>query len=381
LDVVQIITRLNTGGAARAVTSLIPLLDGKQSLIFGRTEPDEGDMSFLTNGLDCEVVFCERLHRSISLKDDFAAYRAIGDTLRKLKPDIVHTHLSKAGFVGRKAAWDAGIRWTVHTYHGNIFEGHFSRTKGYLFRVIEKRLAKRTSRLVAVSETLKERLCRLIGGHGRWSVIPPPVTPLPAESRSRQEARKVFGIEENARVLGFIGRLVPVKNPLFLVDVLKMLGGDWVLLVAGDGQLRGEMEKAASRAGIFERVRFAGWVREIADFYSAVDVLALASKTEGFGLSVVEALSADTPVVALAATGVVDVLDAPLRSESAHLKVDGGYVVYTPSASEFAECVEQAEAERESLNIGRAFQRIMESCSIERVAERYNSLYRELMRG
>ena len=381
MDVVQIVTRLNTGGAARAVTSLIPLLDGKQSLIFGRTEPEEGDMSFLADGLDCEVIFCERLHRSISVKDDFAAYRAISDILRKLKPDIVHTHLSKAGFVGRKAAWAAGIRRTVHTYHGNIFEGHFSRTKGYIFRSIERRLARRTTCLVAVSETLKERLCRLIGGHRRWSVIPPPVTPLPAGNRSRKEAREMFGIEENARVLGFIGRLVPVKNPLFLIDVLKMLGGDWVLLVGGDGQLRGEMEEAASRAGVLERVRFAGWVREIADFYSAVDVLALVRKTEGFGLSVVEALSADTPVVALAATGVVDVLAAPLHSESAHIRVDGGYVVYAPSASEFAGCVERAEAERERLNIGQAFERIMESCSIERVAERYNSLYRELMRG
>lgn len=140
------------------------------------------------------------------------------------------------------------------------------------------------------------------------------------------------------------------------------------------------MRSSALKAGLSSRIRFIGWVRDISNFYAATDVFALASITEGFPLGLVEALYMGVPVVALPATGVVDILNAPLCSHKNHLRTEGGYVVYSGRPYDFAECVEQAYKEMDSLDVKAASEPIIRSCSPERVAERYNSIYSELMR-
>ncbi|MCX7704164.1 MAG: glycosyltransferase [Planctomycetota bacterium] len=381
MRVLHIITRLNVGGATRAITNLLPYLEGDKTLIYGEVEQDEADMSSLLNFLDCSTIKLLKLPslcRSISSKD-LSAYRSLLHYLKLLKPDIVHPHLSKAGFLGRLAAWRAGLRRTVHTYHGNIFESHFGGLRSRVFLAVERALAAKTSSLVAVSQTLRKRLSKLLGIRSRWSVIPPPVCFKFHSSAHRCHSKNPFGLDKNRLVLGFLGRLVAVKNPLFLVDVLKHLGEKWILLVGGDGPLKTAVEKKAVERGVRGQVKFAGWVNDIESFYEACDVFATTSESEGFGFGIVEALYFGVPNVALAATGVADVMNAPLLASEDFIKTDSGWVVYKKNPQIFAKCVLEAYKENKR-DFSTALKRILEICSPSTVAEEYNTLYRDLMR-
>jgi len=382
LRIVHIITRLNVGGATRALTALIPHLDGEKILIHGSLEKEEGDMAYLFNTLNCEMVKVNSMRRPVSPKDDFLAYSSFVYHLKRLKPDIVHTHLAKAGILGRSAAWTLGINRTVHTYHGNIFEGHFGGLTSRFFLFIERKFARRTSALVAVSQTLMTRLAHLFGTKKRWFVIPPPVNLTSLEDCDRNEARKSFGLNDESPVLGFLGRIVPVKNPLFLIDVLKHLGSEWILLIGGDGESKSTVEKIAQEKGVYKQVRFVGWVRDVAKFYRSCDVFAMSSRTEGFAMGIVEALRFGIPSVALATTGVVDLLDAPLTTDKPFIETEAGFAVYQNDPKTFAHCVRLAyERKSRGEDFTNPFKKIYERCSPSAVAEQYNSLYRSVIRN
>jgi glycosyltransferase involved in cell wall biosynthesis len=246
------------------------------------------------------------LKRSIGIHD-WLAYREIAVLMRE-GFDIVHTHTSKAGVLGRLAA--GSREKTVHTPHGHIFHGYFGRLKTALFIAIERWLAGRSSALVALTKAEMDDHLRLgIGSSRQWHVIPSGVD---VEAISRQVARlrqqNRDGVTWDAVS---VGRLVPVKGMDRLIrawaEVCK-IKPDARLAIIGDGGERNALASLASGLGVAENIHFAGWSDPV-PYLATARCFALLSHNEGMGRAVIEAFAASLPCVVSDVCGLSELVD------------------------------------------------------------------------
>lgn len=309
--VMRIITRLNIGGPARHVDILSRGLDAfafDTELVAGSEAASEGRLDPGTR-----LTRVPALVRPVSPRDDLRAARALSHLVRLRRPTLVHTHMAKAGALGRMAAFRAHVPIVVHTYHGHVLDGYFSRPVAAAFLAAERALARRTDALVAVSETVRDELLGLgIGRPEQWRVVPLglELEPLIDTIAGRAEAREMLGLPVSGAVVGFVGRLVPIKDvPTFLRAARRVAVDrpDLTVVVAGDGELRAELETVA-RTLLGDRVRFLGWVQDLPTLYRALDVVVLTSRNEGTPVALIEAAAAGRPAVATRVGGVGDVV-------------------------------------------------------------------------
>jgi glycosyltransferase involved in cell wall biosynthesis len=316
LSIVHVIARLNVGGAALHVLQLAHEQQRRGHdvvVVAGTLAAGEESMEYIADELGVEVLKLPALQRELSLHADASAIRRLRAIIRERRPDVLHTHTAKAGVTGRIAAFTAGRarpRVLVHTYHGHVLSGYFSPRRERVFRTIERVLARRTSALVAVSEEVRNDLVRLdVAPRERFTVVPygfelPEWSVEDDEARSR--VRGQLGLGDDTFAIGWAGRLTAIKRPLDLVRTLRAVVDadvDAVLVLVGDGELRGETEALARELGVFERTRFAGFQQRIRDWYAAFDVFLLTSANEGTPVVAIESLAAQRPVVATAAGG------------------------------------------------------------------------------
>ena len=323
MKIVRIMTRMNIGGPAVHATALSTRLDpGRFStcLVVGSPEAGEGDLSGFVQGPGVRVVRIRALRKALDPWGDlWTLIRLIG-VLNREHPAIIHTHMAKAGALGRVAGmvynrFGHGRRpgkraKLIHTFHGHVLEGYFSLWLSRLFVRIERWLARRTDCLIAVSRTIRDDLLQKgIGSPSQWRVIPlgldlsllgrlPPANGSPA-----------------VRV-GMVGRLVPVKNPALLLHALHRLSGRPHAIpvrgiIVGDGPLRERLEREAARLGLDALVQFTGWRRDVPAVYAEMDVACLTSWHEGTPVSLIEAMAAGRAVVATDVGGVRDLLGDP----------------------------------------------------------------------
>ena len=226
--VARIITRLNIGGPAIQAAMLSDRMRERgfeTLLIHGRLAAGEGDMSYLLDGRQVQASYLPSLVRSVSPLADARAVAGILRQLRAFQPQIVHTHTAKAGTVGRTAAMaynrSAATRArTVHTYHGHSLEGYFRYAGAFIS--IERLLARRTDRLIAISPRIAADLRDRyhIGRPAQWAVVPLgfDLAPLAAiDDASRAEARRALGFDPATPVVTIVGRLTAIKqHELFL---------------------------------------------------------------------------------------------------------------------------------------------------------------------
>jgi glycosyltransferase involved in cell wall biosynthesis len=258
---------------------------------------------------------------------DALALARIARIARSFRPDIVHTHTAKAGFIGRVAAL-AALRprpVIVHTFHGHVLEGYFGPARSRLYRVLEAALARRSDRLVGVSEATVDDLVRLgVAKRERFRVIPLGLDLEPfadPDEAAGQELRRSLGIGDADVVVTFVGRLVAIKQ----VDLLlrgfarARAGAPLRLLVVGDGELRSRLEALSRELGIDRGVEFLGYRRDLPAIAAATDIAALTSANEGTPVSLIEAAAAGRPAVASRVGGVPDVV----TSESGVLVAPG----------------------------------------------------------
>ncbi len=260
-----------------------------------------------------------RLGRAVRPWDDVRTLFEIVRLLREVAPDVVHTHTAKAGALGRIAAALHNVgrsRATravvVHTFHGHVLQGYFSPARTAAVRWAERALAKTTDRIVAISPAQRDDLVERFGVAPRRKVV---VVPLGLDLRrlrgtARGEgARRALGVPGDAFVVGYVGRLVPIKNvPLLLeafAGVRRVLPGAR-LLVAGDGPLHADVVARVCALGLGESVRLLGWVEDLAPLFGASDVVALTSENEGTPVALIEAMAAGCAVVATRAGGIPD---------------------------------------------------------------------------
>ena len=311
-SVLRIITRLNIGGPARQagfLTRALPEFGFRTALVTGVEEPSEGRID---PGVPATVI--SELCRSISPARDAVALRKLRRLLRRERPDIVHTHLAKAGMLGRLAATGREAPIRVHTFHGHVLEGYFGGATSRTLVAAERALAHRTDVLIAVSESVRDELFDLgIGRADQWRVIPLglELDRLLAEPPERALARGTLGLPETGPVIGIVGRLVPIKDHLtFLrmaVEIATERPDVWFAVI-GDGERRSEIA-AAVPSELAGRVVFTGWREDLPSVYAALDLVVLTSRNEGTPVALIEAGAAGRPVVATDVGGVRSVVE------------------------------------------------------------------------
>jgi glycosyltransferase involved in cell wall biosynthesis len=382
--ILRVIARLNLGGPALHVSYLAHGLASRgyaTTLVAGRLAPGEDSMAFAAEELGVDVVTLPGLQREISpLHDPLAVARRVRE-IRRVRPHILHTHTAKAGTLGRVAAVLAGRAAppiVVHTFHGHVLRGYFGPAKTRAFLETEKLLARRTTRLVAVGPEVRDELVGLgVAPADRFSVIRlgidlrGRVVPGAADRETR---RRALGLPPERFVVGWIGRMTPIKRVGDVVDAfaaLRRRGVDASLLLVGDGPDRAEAERRASAAGVAAETVFAGYQRDVAPYYAVMDALLLPSGNEGTPVVAMEALAARKPVVATRVGSVPDVVS------------DGedGFLARVGDVEELAAALERL-ARDEGLrtrfgDTGRA--RVLERYDVGRLVDDVDRLYRELL--
>jgi glycosyltransferase involved in cell wall biosynthesis len=314
--VLRLFSRLNVGGPSIHVIVLTAGLADRgyeTRLMVGNEGAREGDLEDLARDNGVPFVRVPGLGREIRPWSDVRVLWALYCAIREYAPHVVHTHTAKAGVLGRLAARLAGVPVTVHTFHGHVLRGYFGPIKTFLYRKIEKWLGFSSTVLVAVSEAVKSDLVAL--GVAPASKIRVVELGLPLQALKgvlpRGGLRRQFAIPDDARLVGIVGRLAPIKDVgcfLRAAAIVARVDSHVHFAVVGDGELRAELEAHAEELGVRAVVHFYGWRRDMAALYGDLDIVVNSSRNEGTPVALIEALAAGRPVVATRVGGTPDVL-------------------------------------------------------------------------
>jgi len=315
--VLRIVTRLNIGGPAIHVSLLSGRLDPMRYetlLVAGRESPSEGSMLELGR-LDpaLRLVRVEQLGRAVAPLSDLRATARLIRIAVDFRPHVVHTHLAKAGFIGRIAGRLARAPAIFHTYHGTVFRGYFGRRESALYLRVERALAGLTTRLVAITPGQRQELVELrIAPADKIVVIPLGLDLAPfLRAPDKSEARAALGLPIDRPLLGLVARLVPIKDVGTFLRALALVREhrpDVQALIVGDGSERSALETLALELGLAETCRFLGWRADTPRIYAALDALVLSSLSEGSPVAAIEAMASARPVVATAVGGVPELV-------------------------------------------------------------------------
>lgn len=315
IRVARIITRLNVGGPAIQAMLLTERLDPtryESVLICGRPEAHEGDMAQFRPSPGVRPIVVPGLRREISPIADLRSFVQIVRILRRFRPHIVHTHMAKAGLLGRLAARLAGSPVVLHTFHGNVLRGYFGSPMTRVFILLERALARLSTRLIAISGGQGAELEDLgIASRRRIVEIPLGVDLVPFLATRRGAFRAELGVSDDVPLVGIVARLVPIKAVHVFLEAAARLRVDHptvMFVVVGDGVLRPWLEELARSLGLGLQVRFTGWRADLPAIYADLDVMALTSRNEGTPVSAIEALASGCAVVATAVGGVPDIV-------------------------------------------------------------------------
>jgi glycosyltransferase involved in cell wall biosynthesis len=318
MKIVHAIARLNLGGAA---LSVLELAAGQQDrghevlVVAGTIPPGEASMESVAAELGVPYLRMPALRRELSPTDDLRATAGLRRLLRERRPNVLHTHTSKAGATGRIAAiaaWPARPHAVVHTFHGHVLSGYFGGSRERAFRLVERGLAHATDRIIAVSGQVRDDLLHFrVARPDKIEVVHYGFDldrRVADAARSRYPKRRLLGAGDHDFVIGWAGRLSEIKRPLDLVRVAANVPQSRLVL-AGDGELRPQVERLAAELGLADRVRLLGYIEDLGAWYGAFDAFLLTSANEGAPVVAIEALAAGLPVVATYAGGTETVVD------------------------------------------------------------------------
>ncbi len=382
IRVVRVIARLNVGGPAIHVSLLSERLgppEWSTLLVAGRVPASEGDMSYVAAEHGVTPHYLPAMSREVSPLDDLKAVWQLYRLLRRERPDVVHTHTAKAGFIGRVAARLARVPVIVHTFHGHVLRGYFGPRKEALYRWLERRCARFTDAVLAVSAQVRADLLELgittpeklrvveLGLElGRFAATP----------RSGGALRAELGLAADTPLLGTCGRLVPIKNQALFLEAAAALRATWPtahFVLIGDGELRGELAAQVAALGLGDAVTILGWRQDTAPLLADLDLFVLTSDNEGTPVTILEACAAGTPVVSTAVGGVGDIL------------TDGatGWLVPPRDAAALTAALEAALSDREEARrrAAAAQAAVLQRFDIGRLAEDLKALYKGLLKG
>ena len=390
--VVHIITRMDMGGSAQN-TLLTALYHDSQHynvwLIKGSTLESamtRTETKLVEDQLETakkqgiEIIDVPSLVRRISPTNDLRCLVSLFRLIRKAKPHIVHTHTSKAGILGRLAAWMARVPVIIHTPHGHVFYGHFGRSLSRIFLQMERMLGKITHHQIALTPEESNDYLRLrVSKPSNTSVIHSGVDVhrFIKEAKQRARKRKELGIPPDSLVVGYVGWLIPIKGVTYLVTAMtKVLEKHpkSLLVLVGKGDDKGEEEiklkEQVEGAGLTDKVHFLGWRPDVDEIMGCFDIFVLPSLNEGMGRVLVEAMAAGLPIVASRVGGIPDLVK------------DGknGRLVPPGDATALEKAISSLLADKETRKrMGIAGKRICRQYSTEAMVEQIDNLYRKLL--
>ncbi len=390
--VLRIINRFNLGGPTYNAAYLSKYLAPEyETLLIGGIHDDTEESSkFILSDLGVHAIVIPEMQRSINGINDVQAYRKIKNIIKKFQPHIVHTHASKAGMLGRMAAFDMGVPVVVHTFHGHVFHSYFNALKTKTFIHIERRLAKKTDAIIAISPKQKEELAieYKIAPPEKFEVIPLGLD-LTRFVENQEEKRYIFRkenqLEDDEIAVAIVGRLVPVKNHQLFIKALAEAKKRTIkkirAFIVGDGECRTEIEALAHRYNLTislngstvhkPDVRFSGWVKEVDYVYAGVDVVLLTSLNEGTPVSLIEAQAAGKPIVSTDVGGVHDIL---IPNASALLSPPNSEELFIEN---FIRLIENEQLRKSMANVSRDF--VLSQFSYERLINDMDKLYQKLL--
>jgi glycosyltransferase involved in cell wall biosynthesis len=375
----HIITKLELGGAQEVALYAVSHLDRTRF----RRVLMAGPGGLLTEearrlpGVDLIIV--PTLGRRIHAISDLVAFLHLVRLLHRVKPAIVHTHSSKAGILGRWAAWCAGVPLIFHTVHGFGITPAQPRWLQHLLILVERITGWITTHWVVVAAIDEERGRRWGLFNANVSVIRPGIDPRPfqqpPDSASRRRLREELGAGPDDLLVGTVACLKPQKAPEDLVAVAELVCSRMPkvkFVLIGDGALRPRIQALIDQRGLHERVRLAGWRRDVDRAMGSFDALLLTSHWEGHPRVMLEAASAALPIVATKVGGV----------EAAVVHRDRTRLYEPRDIAGLAEGVaivlQQRRTEGTSPVTGR-LQQLPKEFHIEEMVKQYQSLYDRLL--
>jgi glycosyltransferase involved in cell wall biosynthesis len=352
IKILQIITRMDWGGSPDYIKEIFRSLDPEvfeMHLVYGKTKNPGRDTKEFLETFKAKLIFLPSLKREVSIFTDLTAFFKLYMLCRKYRPDLVGTHTTKAGVLGRLAAICAGVKVIVHSPHGNIFYGYFNKiiSKGIL--ILEKCLTVFTRKLIVFTKSEKDVLLSLgLTGANKIEVMSPGLSSLSQSDHDLlSQRRAVLGIKPQLLIVGMVSRLEPVKGADFFVlaalEILK-IRHDVYFLIVGEGSLRRKLELEIASADRKNQIIITGWRDDALSLIELMDVLVQPSLNEAIGRVLLEAQSLGVPVVATKVGGIPDiVLDGvtgilvPPRNTPALVKAITDLLDHKTKRQEFSE--------------------------------------------
>ena len=327
IRIFRLLNRFNLGGPTYNVSILTRSIGSpfETLLVGGVNQVYETDSLHIPHSMGIEPIVIPELKRSLLPWQDYKAYKKIKQKIKEYNPHIFHSHASKAGALGRFAAKQLQVPVIVHTFHGHVFEAYFNKTLSSFFVHTERRLAKFSDAIIALSERQKKELVEKyrIAPEEKVHIIPNGFDLEPYLKNHEEEKRVLFrntyGVRDEEFALGWVGRLVSVKNPMMFAHViheLLKLQKKFKAFIVGDGVFMKEMvnyfEKHQIPYSFFPIpgavVYFLSWQRDITSILPGLDIMVLTSNNEGTPVSLIEAQVSRLPIVSTNVGGIQDIV-------------------------------------------------------------------------
>ncbi len=390
--VLRIINRFNLGGPTYNVAYLSHYMAPEfETILVGGTKDDTEDSSeHILKNLGLTPLIIPEMKRSVNLREDRKAYLKIREIILDFRPDIVHTHASKAGTLGRLAASACKVPVILHTFHGHVFHSYFGTAKTLLYKNIERYLAAKSTRIIAISAKQKEELSLV---HRICPANKIEIIPLGFDlerfrnnkEEKRADFRRTYRLDEDELVIMIIGRLVAVKNHRLFLEAIRYVTKNSKkrirAFIVGDGEERSHIEAMATEMGLEftdgkDRrtgltVNFTSWIHDADWACAGADIIALSSFNEGTPVSLIEAQAAGKPIVTTDTGGIANVL---LPGKTALLSQAGDDLSFSKN---MLELVENNELRHSMSALGWEF--VKSEFHYTRLVEDMKKLYRQLL--
>jgi len=378
--IIQVITRLDKGGSSKIVLSLAKFLNSQGyfvKIISGLTKNPQEDLGRFSSQTGVQIIFINQLRRSPNLFLDLISFVRLHSIFKKERPQIVHTHTSKVGILGRWAARLASVPIIIHMPHGHIFYGYFGKLKTKLFIFLEKLIVYITDKIITLTEIGKLEHIRFgIAKEDKFISIHNGIE-LDEYLNFRVDKlakRKELHFLDTDYLITTIGRLEPVKGHIYFLEAMKEIVKQLPEakgLIVGDGSLRKSLEATARKLNILNIANFLGEREDIIEIISISDLIVLPSLNEGFGLVLLEAGILGKPVVASKVGGIPDVV----------LDKKTGILVPTRDSYALAEAIIGLLKDRELYNdmAKEAKKWVLENFSSDLMLSKFQNLYDDLL--
>lgn len=313
INILYVITKLELGGAQKQLLSLIQGINKDRFNPYILTAYDSLLVDAAENIPSLKLIRCRFLERAIRPAKDILALFFIYFFIKNNDIDIVHTHSSKAGILGRLAARAAGVKIIIHTVHGWSFHNYQAKVVYYFYLFLEKICAAFSSVIIVVSQWDKDQsLQQTVGEQDKCKLIRYAVNYEELQNKTEaSQVRKEFGLSQTDLVVGMVACFKPQKSPLDFIKLASVISKDFPdakFILIGDGVLRKKVCTLIDKLNLKEKVILTGWRNDIARILSCLDIFVLTSLWEGLPIVVLEAMAAGLPVVATDTGGISEVV-------------------------------------------------------------------------